>query len=109
MDLLNERGKEIFQQADATNQMTIEAQLSETSCEWSELISGLEGRRGALEALSKHWEELEARWSKVEAGMNGIEERSKLVDTVVRSKQHILDTIKVLDVSLSYLFSTTIC
>lgn len=96
---MNERGKEILRQADATNQTIIEAQVAEIGSEWRELVSGLEGRRDALEALSKHWEEFEARWTNVEARLNGIEERSKLVDTVVRSKQHVLDTIKVLDVS----------
>ena len=63
------------------------------------MVSGLEGRRSALEALSKHWEEFESKWSSTETKLNAIEERGKLVDTVVRSKQHLLDIIKTLNVS----------
>lgn len=98
MDLLNERSHEVLQLADANNKKTIETQISEITTEWKELVSGLEGRRNALEALSKHWEELEAQWSLIEARVNATEEKSKLLDTVVRSKQHLHDTIKALDV-----------
>ncbi|XP_043257159.1 nesprin-1 isoform X10 [Colletes gigas] len=96
LDLLNERGHEVLRLANANNKKTIEAQISEIGAEWKELVSGLEGRRDALEALSKHWEELEAQWSLIETCVNAIEEKSKLVDTVVRSRQHLLDTIKAL-------------
>ena len=82
--------------ADADNKKTIEAQISETSAEWKELVSGLEGRRDALEALSKHWEDLEAQWSLIESRLNATEEKSKLLDTVIRSKQHLRDTMKAL-------------
>lgn len=85
--------------ADVNNKKTIEAQLSEITAEWKELVSGLEGRRDALEALSKHWKDLKAQWSLIETRVNAIEEKSKLVDTVLRSKQHLLDTIKALRVS----------
>lgn len=88
--------------ADANNKKTIEAQISETSAEWKELVSGLEGRRDALEALSKHWEDLEAQWSIIESRLNATEEKSKLLDTVIRSKQHLRDTMKALHVSVSY-------
>lgn len=99
LDLLNERGQEVLHLADAPNKKSIETQLSATSAEWQELVSGLEGRRDALEALSRHWEELEARWSQTEARVNATDERSKLVDSVVRSKQQLFDTVKALDVS----------
>ncbi|XP_076280585.1 muscle-specific protein 300 kDa [Lasioglossum baleicum] len=94
LDLLNERGREVLGLADAHNKKTIESQLSETGAEWKELVSGLEGRRDALEALAKHWEELEAQWSLIESRVNATEEKSKLVDSVIRSKNHLLDTIK---------------
>ncbi|KZC10894.1 Nesprin-1 [Dufourea novaeangliae] len=96
LDLLNERGEEVLRLADASNKKTIETQISEVTAEWKELVSGLEGRRDALEALSKHWEDLEAQWSIIETRVNATEEKNKLVDTVVRSKQHLLDTIKAL-------------
>ena len=102
LDLLNERSREVLRLADNNNKATIEAQISEISTEWKELISGLEGRRDALEALSKHWEDLEAQWSAIETRVNAIEEKSKLLDTVVRSKQHLKDTIKALHVSVTF-------
>nr|XP_033322974.1 nesprin-1 [Megalopta genalis] len=94
LDLLNERGQEVLAMADANNKKTIETRISETGAEWKELVSGLEGRRDALEALAKHWEELEARWSLVESRINATEEKSKLVDRVIRSKNHLLETIQ---------------
>lgn len=100
LDLLIERSQEVLRLADANNKKTIEAQISEISAEWKELVSGLEGRRDALEALSKHWEDLEAQWSLIETKVTAIEEKGKLLDTVVRSKQHLYDTIKSLHVSV---------
>lgn len=103
--MLKERGKEILQQADATNKEKIEAQLSKTTKEWDELVAGLEGRRDTLDALSRHWEELDAKWSSLETRLNAIEEKSKLVDTTTRSKQYLEDTLKTLNVSLSRVIS----
>lgn len=105
LDLLNERGKEVLGQADSNNKSIIESQLSATTLEWRELVSGLEGRRDALEALSRHWEELETRWTTIETRFNATDERNKLIDNVVRSKQHLIDTAKSLDVSIIPLLS----
>lgn len=99
LDLLNERGQEVLQLADANNKKAIELQLSEISAEWHELISGFEGRRNALDALSQHWEDLETQWALIETRLTAIEEKNKLIDTVIRSKQHLIDTIKALEVS----------
>lgn len=99
MDLLNERGREVLRLADPNNKKKIESQLSEINSEWRELVSGLEGRRDALEALSRHWEDLEARWALIETRLTATEEKNKLIDTVVRSKQHLSDTVKALEVS----------
>lgn len=106
MDLLNERGQEVLRLADINNKKMIESQLSEINSEWRELVSGLEGRKDALEALSRHWEHLEAQWALIETRLTVTEEKNKLIDTVVRSKQHLHDTIKVLEVSND--FSNTI-
>ena len=98
LDLLKERAKEILRQADAANKKCIEEQLQEIINDWNQLVTGLETRRGTLQELSKHWEELESKWSNTESKLTATEERGKLVDTIVRSNQHLLDTIKILDV-----------
>ncbi|KAL0110413.1 hypothetical protein PUN28_013801 [Cardiocondyla obscurior] len=97
LDLLNERGREVLELADTNNKKTIESQLSLINSEWRELVSGLEGRRNALEALSRHWEGLEAQWTLIETRLTATEEKNKLIDTVVRSKQHLHDTAKALE------------
>jgi len=99
LDLLNERGQEVLRLADINNKKMIESQLSEINSEWRELVSGLEGRRDALEALSRHWEDLETQWTLIETRLTVTEEKNKFVDTVVRSKQHLHDTVKALEVS----------
>lgn len=102
MDLLKERGQEILQLADSNNKKVIESQLSNINSEWDDLVSGLKGRRDTLEALLKHWEDLETQWTLIETQLNAIEEKNKLVDTVVRSKQHLNDTIKTISVSKTF-------
>lgn len=99
LDLLNERGHEVLDIADVNNKNTITIQLDKLNSEWHDLVSGLDDRKNTLESLSKHWEDLESRWNNTDTKLNSIEERSKLIDNIVRSKQHILDTIKSLDVS----------
>ena len=99
LDLLNERGKEVLEQANPGNVKKINSLLSAISKEWRELIANLEARRSTLEALSKHWEELESRWSSAETKLNAMEERSKIIDMIVRSKQHLLDSTKAINVS----------
>lgn len=99
---MNERGQEVLQLADTNNKKAIELQLSEISLEWHELISGFEGRRNALDALSQHWEDLETQWALVETRLTAIEEKNKLIDTVIRSKQHLHDTVKALEVSNAF-------
>lgn len=96
---MNERGQEVLQLADTNNKKAIELQLSEISLEWHELISGFEGRRNTLDALSQHWEDLETQWALVETRLTAIEEKNKLIDTVIRSKQHLHDIVKALEVS----------
>lgn len=103
LDLLNERGREVLRLANPRNKKAIESQLTEINSEWCELVSGLEGRRDALEALSRHWEDLEAQWTLIETRSSAIEEKNKLVDSVVRSKQHVHDTIKALQVRILFL------
>lgn len=77
--------------------------MEEVSSSWRELVSGLEGRRNTLEALYEHWEEFETQWTNVEARLNEIEERNKFTQPIVRSKEHLLDTIGTLNVS-NYFF-----
>lgn len=99
MDSLNEKGSEIIKQANDHNKNIVTEQLDEINTEWKKLISGLEERRKTLEALLKHWEEFDSKRHAVETQLNSIEEKNKLVDTTVKSRQHVLDTIKNLDVS----------
>ncbi|KAF5292003.1 hypothetical protein FQA39_LY14120 [Lamprigera yunnana] len=97
LDLLLERVNEISSQADQRNKEKIDQESSEVSEEWATLVSDLENRRDTLMKLSQIWETFEGRWQNLESLLLGIEEKIKHIDTIVRSKQHVIDTIKYIE------------
>ncbi|KAL3268198.1 hypothetical protein HHI36_007323 [Cryptolaemus montrouzieri] len=92
LDLLLQRVSEISQQADERNIKNIEKQSREVSNEWASLISDLEVRRETLTKLAQIWDTFEGRWQNFESLLTGIEERSKHVETIVRNKEHELQS-----------------
>lgn len=98
MDLLLERVSELTSQADERNRAKIEQQSAEVSEEWATLVSDLENRRDTLTKLSQIWETFEGRWQNLESLIVGIEEKAKHIDTVVRNKQHVIETKKYIEV-----------
>lgn len=104
LDLLKERGEGIVKLANPRNVTIVQKQLVEIDKEWRDQVSNLENRHETLSALSKHWEQLENRWTWIDTRLNAIGEKSKLMDTVVRSKQHLQDTYKSIQVSLNNLY-----
>ncbi|XP_044734627.1 nesprin-1 [Chrysoperla carnea] len=99
VDLLNERASEIMKQADSSNRERIQRETADVTSEWTTLISSLEARRDVLSSLASRWEEFEALWQAFESALISCEEKSKHVDTVVRSQPHIIEahnTLKTL-------------
>lgn len=101
MDLLLERVNEITKQADARNKQNIGRQGAEVSTEWDSLVSDLEKRRDALTKLAQVWETFEGRWQNFESLVYAIEEKARHVDGIVRNKQHVIDTKRILEVKKS--------
>ncbi|KAF5308512.1 hypothetical protein FQR65_LT06177 [Abscondita terminalis] len=97
LDLLLERVNEITSQADQKNKERTEQQSSEVAEEWATLVSDLENRRDTISKLSLIWETFEGRWQNFESLLTGIEEKLKHTDTIVRNKQHVIDTIKYIE------------
>lgn len=91
VDLLNERAEEIIKQADQSNKDRISSEAAEVSGEWAHLLSDLQSRRDILSQLASRWEEFEAVWQQFENAVTTCEDKSKHIDTVVRSKPHIID------------------
>lgn len=90
--MLLERVNEISKHADKRNKENIEKQSMDISNDWSALVTDLEKRRDALTKLAEVWETFEGRWQNFECLISSIEEKSKHVDTIVRDKQHVINT-----------------
>ncbi|XP_075225316.1 muscle-specific protein 300 kDa isoform X2 [Lycorma delicatula] len=91
LDLLNERGAEIIKRADEQNKLAVEKDLAEISAEWNQLVNGLEARRDNLTKLALQWEEFETKMQAFESRISTAEEKSKHIDTTVRSKTHSIE------------------
>lgn len=94
-----ERVADITNQADQRNKEKVERQSAEVSQEWARLVSGLEARRDALTKLSQVWETFEGRWQNFENLLGTTEEKVKRVDGIVRSRSHVVETKKILEVN----------
>lgn len=99
LDLLLERSSEILQQADSRNKVNIQEQTGEVSEQWSSLVSGLESRKQTLSKLAHLWEDFESKWQAFEGKIVAFDERTKHVDLIVRSRQHVIDTKTILQVN----------
>lgn len=100
--MLLERVSDITSQADQRNREKVEQQSAEVSEEWARLVSGLEARRDALTKLSQVWETFEGRWQNFENLLGTVEEKVKRVDGLVRSRDHVVETRKILEVRIVF-------
>lgn len=98
LDNLLERGSEISSQADERNRNIIEKQTSEVSENWNVLVSDLSRRKETLSKLADIWDLFEGRWQNFENLLTGLEEKSKHIDYIVRSKQHVITNIQTIEV-----------
>ncbi|GLH12193.1 Dystrophin, isoform B, partial [Gryllus bimaculatus] len=101
IDLLNDHAKEIKQQADKNNAEKIDSQVKNMNTRWTECITGLETRRDNLQTLSVDWEEFEKNLQNFETLLFSYEEKTRHVDTVVRSKAQITEVKQSLQGLLS--------
>lgn len=93
-----ERVNEISKHADKRNKENIEKQSKDVSDDWSALVTDLEKRRNALTKLAEVWETFEGRWQNFESLISTIDEKAKHVDSVVRDKQHVINTKQTFEV-----------
>nr|XP_022915902.1 nesprin-1 isoform X7 [Onthophagus taurus] len=98
LDLLLERVNELIKRADKINKQNIGLQSSAVSNEWYSLISDLESRRDTLTKLAQVWETFEGRFQHFEGLLVGLEEKSKHIDLIIRSKQHVTSTIQNIEI-----------
>lgn len=101
LDLLNERAREILRQADPVNRSRIEQQNTDINKNWSDLLNNLENRREALATLAQHWEDFDHKYLTFESQLTRLDERSRHVDPVVRSRRQLEDTKNVIQVIIS--------
>lgn len=107
LDLLNEKAREILRQADPVNRSKIEQQNTDINKDWSNLLNNLENRREALSTLAQHWEDFDNKYLAFESQVTRLDERSRHVDPVVRSRRQLEDTknvIQVIHIDVQYLW-----
>lgn len=98
---MNERAHGILRQADPLNREHIEKQNIAINRDWTDLIDNFETRRDTLTTLSQHWEEFDNKLHSFENQIIRLEERSRHVDPVVRSRRQLEDTKHVIQVKNS--------
>lgn len=103
IDLLNQRAQEILRQADQHNSQIIESKNTELNREWSDLLNNFENRRETLTTLAERWEEFEKQLHLFETTLIRLEERSKHVDPIVRSRRQLEDTKNAIQVIIHLL------
>lgn len=96
--MLNEKAREILRQADPVNRSKIEQQNTEINKSWTDLLNNLENRREALSILAQHWEDFDNKYLAFESQITRLDERSRHVDPVVRSRRQLEDTKNVIQV-----------
>lgn len=100
--MFNQRSQDLVRQADSVSRTNIEHQTNQINSDWKNLVSDLENRIENLKGLSQHWEEFDKRIHLLENQLARLDERSRNVDSVVRSKRHLEDTKNVIQVSALY-------
>lgn len=62
-------------------------------------MNNLENRREALSTLAQHWEDFDHKYIAFENQITRLDERSRHVDPVVRSRRQLEDTKNVIQVT----------
>jgi len=96
LDLFNQRSQDLVRQADSVSRANIEQQTNQINSDWKNLVNDLENRIDNLKGLSQHWYEFDKRIHLLENQLVRLDERSRNVDSVVRSKRHLEDTKNVI-------------
>lgn len=99
MNHLNELAHAILRQADPVNRERIDRDHAALNADWAALIARFETRREALAALQQQWEDFENKLHAFETQTIRLDERTRNVDGVVRSRRQLEDTKHVIQVS----------
>lgn len=95
---MNEKAAHILRQADPTNRERIEQQNTDINRDWRLVIDNFETRRDRLAVLAQHWEEFDNKLHAFENQIIRLDERTRHVDPVVRSRRQLEDTKHVIQV-----------
>lgn len=98
---MNQRAQELIKQADSINHTQIDDETANVNADWNRKIADLENHIEKLNGLCEHWQDFDKRIALFENQLNRLDERSKNIDTAIKSKQHLDDTKNIYRVSVS--------
>lgn len=99
LEQLNRRAQELIRLADSTNHAQIDDEITDLNNDWDKKLNDLQNHIETLTILSNHWKDFEKRVESLEKQLNRLEERNTNADLVIKSKQHLIDTKDIYQVS----------
>lgn len=101
---MNQKATELLREADPKNRQKIEKENLEINAAWNKFINDLEGRRDKLNSVANQWDTFEKKLNSFENQIIRLEERSRHVELIVRSRRQLEDTKNVIQVSGKYIW-----
>lgn len=99
LETLNKRAQELMRLADSVNHTQIDDEISDLNTDWNKKLHELENNIETLTVLDNHWQDFEKRVKQLESQLNNLEEKVSNTEFVIKSKQHLLDTKDLYQVS----------
>lgn len=103
LETLNQRAQEFMRLADSTNHAHIDDEISDLNSDWREKLDEIENTIKTQTILCTHWQDFEKRCDIFEKKLNHFEEKvanTDLEKSNIKSKQHLLDTKDIYQVSI---------
>lgn len=103
LETLNQRAQELMRIADSINHAHIDDEISDLNSDWKKKLDELENTIQTQTVLSNHWQDFEKQCELLEKKLNHLEEKvasTKLEISNIKSKQHVLDTKDIYQVSI---------
>lgn len=97
---MNQRAQDFMRLADSVNHAQIDDEISDLNSDWSKKLDELENTIKTQTVLCTHWQDFEKQCKIFEVKLNHLEEKVSGTDFVIKSKQHLLDTKNIYQVSI---------
>lgn len=100
---MNQHAQEFMRLADSINHAHIDDEISDLNSDWKKKLDELENTIKTQTVLSTHWQDFEKQCDILEKKLNHLDGKATSTDleiSNIKSKQHLLDTKDIYQVSI---------